>query len=401
MNKKEKVIKYLNRTYNDLVQEQSMIQKQVDSHEAKVKEMYKAIQIAEQEIDPNYNLFSPKVSGKIRMNDALTNEVHVLENELVELKYKNKRLIEKIENTKDIIECIIGKKDDDLFNSNSLFLDSLIEENDVNEYSEQKKNQEDEQKNNQEDEEINKEEIDDDFEIVTEEIEETKEYIFNDDIRKKFLNIQESEKNRIARDLHDTTVQNLTSLVHKSELCLKLVDMDPIRTKLELQTIINTLKDSINELRHIIYGLKPMSLDDLGLVVTVKKFIAQLNLSEGPKFSFVTEGYDRTKLDSVVELTLFRIIQEACNNAIKHANASNVEILIDFMDDCINVIIVDDGDGFDHKISINNDDDLSGFGIPFMKERTYLLSGKFFIDYANEEKKTGTKIVVMIPINNN
>lgn len=401
MNKKEKVIKYLNRTYNDLVQEQSMIQKQVDSHEAKVKEMYKAIQIAEQEIDPNYNLFSPKVSGKIRMNDALTNEVHVLENELVELKYKNKRLIEKIENTKDIIECIIGKKDDDLFNRNSLFLDSLIEENDVNEYSEQKKNQEDEEKNNQEDEEKNKEEIDDDFEIVTEEIEEAKEYIFNDDIRKKFLNIQESEKNRIARDLHDTTVQNLTSLVHKSELCLKLVDMDPIRTKLELQTIINTLKDSINELRHIIYGLKPMSLDDLGLVVTVKKFIAQLNLSEGPKFSFVTEGYDRTKLDSVVELTLFRIIQEACNNAIKHANASNVEILIDFMDDCINVIIVDDGDGFDHKISINNDDDLSGFGIPFMKERTYLLSGKFFIDYANEEKKTGTKIVVMIPINNN
>lgn len=425
--KKEKVIKYLNKTYSELVDEQSLVQKHVDTHEAKVKEMYKAIQIAEQEIDPNYNLFSPKTSGKIKMNNTLSDEYHLLENELEELKYKNKRLKEKIGTTKDIIECIIGGSPDEIFEDNSIFLDSLIEDNndlDNNiDSSIDKKTDEDNKNNNKDNNKDNNnytdvknensvsendEESDDDFEIVKDEIEEEKEYVFDDKLRMKFLNIQENEKNRIARDLHDTTVQNLTSLIHKSELCLKLVDVDPIRTKLELQAMKNLLKESVGELRNIIYGLKPMSLDDFGLNVTVKKFVNQLNLADGPKFRFITEGYEKSDMDSVITLTLFRIIQEACNNAIKHSMANNVDILIDYMDDCINVIIMDDGIGYKSDdesgneekdfSSIGDGDSISGFGMSIMRERTYLLSGSFMIDYANVEEKKGTKIVVVIPL---
>lgn len=397
-NKKEKVLKYLNRNYNEIIQEQGMIQKQVDSHEYKVKEMYKAIEISEQEIDPNYNLFSPRKSGKIKMNDKLTSEVHILENELEELKYKNKRLIEKIGTTKDIIECIIGESDEDLFETNSSFLNSLIDsENEINDNKNENYTSQDNIEEKDIDVAANNE---NDFEMVTDELEDAKEYFFDDEIRKKFLNIQESEKNRIARDLHDTTVQNLTSLVHKSELCMKLVDMDPIRTKLELQTMMNVLKDSISELRNIIYGLKPMSLEDFGLIVTIKKYISQLNMSDGPKFKFECDGFENKNLDSIINLTLFRIIQEACNNAIKHSKAQNVDIYIDFMDDCINLIVEDDGIGFIHNNKEKREDVFSGFGLSIMKERAYLLSGNFMIDYANTDNKTGTKIVVMIPVDN-
>lgn len=391
--KREKVIKYLEKTLSELTDEQSQLSLKMTIKEAKIKETYNAINIAEKEIDPNYNLFSPKKTGKIKMNDTLTKEVHALENEYEDIKYKNKRLLDKIETTKDIISCIV-KDEEEVFIDNSEFLDSLIA----------KQNGEDDNDNNLPDikndiiDNNSNDNSDDEFEMVDSEIEKSDEYIFDDELRKKFLNIQESEKNRIARELHDTTVQNLTSLVHKTELCMKLVDMDTVRAKLEMQTMINTLKDSINELRQIIYGLKPMSLDDFGLSVTVRKFIEQLNLEIKPKFFLEIEGFEPKDIDPVVSLTLFRIIQEACNNVIKHAQAERVDILIDYMDDLINVIVIDDGKGFDHDEDVKKKNPLSGFGLSIMKERTYLLSGTLKIDYNDENDKTGTKIIVSIPI---
>lgn len=391
--KREKVIKYLEKTLSELTDEQSQLSLKMTIKEAKIKETYNAINIAEKEIDPNYNLFSPKKTGKIKMNDTLTKEVHALENEYEDIKYKNKRLLDKIETTKDIISCIV-KDEEEVFIDNSEFLDSLIA----------KQNGEDDNDNNLPDikndiiDNNSNDNSDDEFEMVDSEIEKSDEYIFDDELRKKFLNIQESEKNRIARELHDTTVQNLTSLVHKTELCMKLVDMDTVRTKLEMQTMINTLKDSINELRQIIYGLKPMSLDDFGLSVTVRKFIEQLNLEIKPKFFLEIEGFEPKDIDPVVSLTLFRIIQEACNNVIKHAQAERVDILIDYMDDLINVIVIDDGKGFDHDEDVKKKNPLSGFGLSIMKERIYLLSGTLKIDYNDENNKTGTKIIVSIPI---
>lgn len=391
--KREKVIKYLEKTLSELTDEQSQLSLKMTIKEAKIKETYNAISIAEKEIDPNYNLFSPKKTGKIKMNDTLTKEVHALENEYEDIKYKNKRLLDKIETTKDIISCIV-KDEEEVFIDNSEFLDSLIA----------KQNGEDDNDNNLPDikndiiDNNSNDNSDDEFEMVDSEIEKSDEYIFDDELRKKFLNIQESEKNRIARELHDTTVQNLTSLVHKTELCMKLVDMDTVRAKLEMQTMINTLKDSINELRQIIYGLKPMSLDDFGLSVTVRKFIEQLNLEIKPKFFLEIEGFEPKDIDPVVSLTLFRIIQEACNNVIKHAQAERVDILIDYMDDLINVIVIDDGKGFDHDEDVKKKNPLSGFGLSIMKERTYLLSGTLKIDYNDENNKTGTKIIVSIPI---
>ena len=90
------------------------------------------------------------------------------------------------------------------------------------------------------------------------------------------LEIQENERQRISRELHDSTVQNLTSIVHKTELCNKLLDIDPIRCRLELTMMSRTLRDIIDDTRKLIYNLRPMSFDDIGLDVTIERAIDKI-----------------------------------------------------------------------------------------------------------------------------
>lgn len=209
------------------------------------------------------------------------------------------------------------------------------------------------------------------------------------------LSIQEQDRKRIARDLHDSTVQNLTGLIHKCELCSRLVDMDTVRTKLELSTMSNTLKSVISEIREIIYNLKPMSLDDLGLLTTVERFVNQLMMSHDIKIN-VTHNDEIEDILPVIKISIFRIIQEACINVIKHADAKSIDINITYNEQNIEVSIADDGKGFDAE---NRKDqvapDYSGYGLSIMKERVYLLSGTMKIKSAINK---GTIVTITVPI---
>ena len=221
----------------------------------------------------------------------------------------------------------------------------------------------------------------------------------NDDVNGlKLLETQEIERKRIARELHDSTVQNLTNLVHKTELCTKLVDLDPIRAKLELQTMINTIKTTINDMRNIIYDLRPMSLEDLGLVITVRRYIKQF--IDSTKIKIVLNVENERQINSdIIDLTLFRIIQEACNNAMKHAHATIIYVDLKYRENSIELLIEDNGCGFEQHISKEDqyvsNNSLSGFGLSMMKERVGLLSGK--IEIVSDVNK-GTKISVCVPI---
>jgi len=209
------------------------------------------------------------------------------------------------------------------------------------------------------------------------------------------LEAQEIERQRIARDLHDTTVQNLTSLVHKSELCVKLIDIDSIRAKLELKTMSNTLKLIINDMRGIIYNLKPMTLDDLGLTITIERFANRIMNQKNIQVR-VTSNQEPTEILPVIRLTLFRIIQETCNNVVKHANASLIDINIKYEEKSIQVIIKDDGSGFDTKKSIKvTTEQPSSFGLSIMKERISLLSGALDI---KSEKGIGSIVSISVPL---
>lgn len=220
-----------------------------------------------------------------------------------------------------------------------------------------------------------------------------KEMDYNEIFRLKILETQENERQRIARDLHDSSVQNMTNLVHKMELCSKLIELDPIRCKLELMTMSKITHDIIDEMRNMIYDLRPMSFDDIGLDVTIERELQRIKSATNVNINFVVEG-EQVSLKPVVGITLLRIIQEACNNTIKYADANLISVKLKFNEHAVSITIADDGKGFDLN-HIEPGDRNTGFGLPMMRERVYLLSGNIRID-SNE--KDGTTILVEVPL---
>lgn len=211
------------------------------------------------------------------------------------------------------------------------------------------------------------------------------------------LEVQEMERQRIARELHDSSTQNLVALFNKLELCCNLVDVDAIRCKLELRSSMNYLKSIITDIRATIYDLRPMSFDDIGIDVTIRRFIEKIKNQYNKKIIFMDEEniLKQSNLKSILKLTIFRIIQESCNNAVKHANAENIQVVVKKEQSFLCISINDDGVGFDtEQLGNIKRKDNSGFGLSMMKERVYLFSGEFNI---NSEIGKGTSVIVKLP----
>ncbi len=209
----------------------------------------------------------------------------------------------------------------------------------------------------------------------------------------KIIKAQEEERKRVAREIHDGPAQLMANLVIKTELCEKLVDMDAEKAKNELYSLREIARSSLSDIRKIIYDLRPMSLDDLGLIPTVQRFISNYMDDTRINVDFIVLG-EAYYLKPIIELAIFRIIQEALNNIKKHAFCRNANIKIEFAKEALNVIISDDGKGF-NKDNITIQEDKSGYGLLSMRERVELLNGKFDL---NSSIGKGTRIFVSIPL---
>lgn len=207
------------------------------------------------------------------------------------------------------------------------------------------------------------------------------------------LMMQELDKQRISRDLHDGIVQNLTHMVHKSELCMKYMDSDLIRAKLEMESIHKSIKDIINELRATIFNLRPMSYDDIGFQTAIEQMMEMMQKSTAIKLvCHIAGNYDN--IDDIVLISVVRIVQEATSNAIKYSNAKRITIDVKIQDQSVVVSVEDNGKGIKSK-EYKREDGTSGFGISIMKERTKILKGSFQL---TTKPHNGTRIYVSIPI---
>lgn len=335
---KAMIISFLENLQNDYLKEKLDIEKEIGSLKIHIKENIEFIKLLEETNDPNYESFTPReVNSK--------NKVKILE-----LKEEQQELQNNLEEVSlRYLEC--QKKTEELSNVLRETKRLCIEDNQ----------------------------------------EKTADKLYGITL----LETQENERQRISRELHDSTAQNLTSLVHKTELCGKLVEMDPIRCKLELSMMTKTLREIINDTREMIFNLRPMSFDDIGLDVTIERTLDKLENSETKKIKFSVEG-EPYEIKPVIGLTLIRIIQEACSNAICHANASLISVTLTYEVGRVLVQIEDDGNGFEiEKLDRHSRKDNSGFGLSMMKERVYLLSGNINID---SKVNYGTRIFVEVPI---
>ncbi len=207
--------------------------------------------------------------------------------------------------------------------------------------------------------------------------------------------IQEEERRRIARELHDDTSQVLTSLSARLEaiMCMLPPDLHPNSIHGELRGIQSSMIRMIDDTHRMIYQLRPTVLDDLGLVAAVRWQADNLLEARGIKVRFDSAGKER-KLPSDVEIGLFRIIQEATNNIVKHAEAWNSKIEIRFEDNMLSILVEDDGRGFDVDQVMNITNEKRGFGLLNIKERVEYMGGQLSIQ---SQLNLGSQITVQIP----
>ncbi len=205
----------------------------------------------------------------------------------------------------------------------------------------------------------------------------------------KECSIQEMDRKRIARELHDTSLQTLAHLGHQIELASLYIDSDPTNAKLELAVVRQELNDVIDEIRKTIFDLRPMAFDDLGLKECILRFLDSVTLE--------SDFMIRKRIDSSLDydeyesLTIFRILQECFSNIKKHAKCKNVDLSI--LDDADGLLIkvMDDGIGFDTECSC---DEQNHYGLSILKERVASLGGQFAICSGDN---CGTSVTVRIP----
>lgn len=201
---------------------------------------------------------------------------------------------------------------------------------------------------------------------------------------------QEEERKRVARELHDGPVQSLANVALRADYCQKIHEAgnDSVEVSKEMAEIKKLVQDILVEMRQIIFDLRPMSLDDLGLLPALTRYITIVQKNTPVIIDIVDIG-EETRLHPAVEVALFRLIQEAINNALKHSGCSNITIRVEFTEDDVIVQIIDNGFGFDLQEAKKVASENQNFGLLGMEERVRLLGGQFGVEAGYGQ---GTKV---------
>ncbi len=207
------------------------------------------------------------------------------------------------------------------------------------------------------------------------------------------IRAQEEERRRVARDIHDGPAQSFANIVMRAEFCLKLMDVNPDQVRDELRDLALLVRGSLEDVRKIIFDLRPMSLDDLGLLSALKRYIEQFQEDEPVHVDLNVIGREE-RVDSSLEIALFRIVQESLTNVRKHSEATEVVIKIEFLPDRLNLLIRDNGCGFELD-AVRQAKMSNSFGLTGISERVQLVKGTSSIKTSPGK---GTQILVSVPV---
>lgn len=207
----------------------------------------------------------------------------------------------------------------------------------------------------------------------------------------RIIEAQEEERKRLSRDIHDGPAQMLANVLLRSGLIEKTyAEKGGEPAMAELNELKATVKDALLEVRRIIYDLRPMALDDLGLIPTLKKYLSQVtDFDKTANIHFQNSGIEQ-RFNTNIEVAVFRLVQESVSNAMKHGQAKDIWVKIEWLNDIINIIVKDDGIGFDEKEVRDK-----SFGLIGMRERISLLKGTMKI---NSGQGKGTTVLFQIPL---
>jgi len=211
-------------------------------------------------------------------------------------------------------------------------------------------------------------------------------------ISSKIVENQENEQNRIAKEIHDGIGQMLTGLKFSLE-SINLDDKEKAAQKIEYLKKLSL--DIIKGVRTATFNLMPPELSDHGIVSSLAKLTQELSKLTGKEILFYNKTDFDQRLDSLIEINIYRLTQEAINNAIKYAESSHIIVQLSHSETLLSVIIDDNGKGFDISAVDKKRNSESGMGLLFMKERIQYINGRVFINSIPGE---GTRITFNIPI---
>ncbi len=210
----------------------------------------------------------------------------------------------------------------------------------------------------------------------------------------QLINAQEAERQRLSKQMHDGPAQALSNFIIQAEIAARFLEMDPAKAKEELESLKTSALNTFQKVRLFITELRPMMLDDLGLVPTIRRYVDTFKEQNGVEATIVLKGSEH-KLESFIEVMIFRAIQELMGNAVRHnadaAAKPQITIQMGIEDYWVRVSVSDTGKGF-------NPEDLAvtrGFGLKLIRERVELLGGEINIDSAPGR---GARIAFQIPV---
>ncbi|MED4701931.1 sensor histidine kinase [Lysinibacillus capsici] len=207
----------------------------------------------------------------------------------------------------------------------------------------------------------------------------------------RIIAAQEEERKRLSREIHDGPAQMLANVLMRTDLIDRTYREKGIEKALaEIADLKKTVRNALSEVRRIIYDLRPMALDDLGIIPTLKKYLSTVTeYNPGVEIHFQSRSTEK-RIPSNYEVSIFRSVQECVTNAMKHGKCKDIWVKLEWLKDAVNIVVKDDGIGFDPQVVKDH-----SFGILGMKERIEILNGTITI---SSEINRGTTVLFKIPL---
>jgi len=204
------------------------------------------------------------------------------------------------------------------------------------------------------------------------------------------IQAQETERQRLSRQMHDGPAQALSNFILQTEIAMRLFEVDQEKARTELTNLKGSASSTFQQVRDFIFDLRPMMLDDLGLAPTIKRYCNAFREKNSIEVLVSVTGNER-RMESYLEVMIFRSMQELLHNTITHSQATQLKVQLDMGLQDIRLVVEDNGRGFDYEKVIM---ETKGLGIKVIRDRTEMLGGEFNIDSAIGQ---GSRISLSLP----
>jgi two-component system sensor histidine kinase DegS len=209
----------------------------------------------------------------------------------------------------------------------------------------------------------------------------------------RVIDAQEKERDQLARRMHDGPAHALTNFILQAEICQKLFEKNPEKAREELASLMVSARDSFQNVRGFIFDLRPMMLTDLGLVPTIKRYLEAVKEKSGVETEFIMSGRER-RLESYIEVLIFRGIQELLNNARDQLGATSIKVTLEMGNDRVRALVEDNGRGFGSGQLSLDESTSKSLGLSALQERVHLVGGTLMVDSVAGQ---GSRIEIDMP----